>query len=259
MGRPKISRFFFSSPALFLCLSGCLLVEFWWWLKPRDTEMCAFGVLGLLCEAPADHQNSTRRKPRETQKERNGGGRGKKKSEILGCPAEGGPAEGKSGGRWSREVQTNNNHNNHDHNNAKPRTSGARRVAPRRVGPLSEGLGFGSLGFGLFGFRKFGQDTKTLKLAKVGLAKVGQHFKTLKLAKVGLAKVCHDRIHVNGLAKNELAQIGLAKVGHNRSRHLRCSRTSTPDHNSSAWFHWCCLCQVAVTSMSHSSMRGSNT
>ena len=30
------------------------------------------------------------------------------------------------------------------------------------------------LGFGLFGFRKFDQNTKTLKLAKVGLAKVGQ-------------------------------------------------------------------------------------
>ena len=40
---------------------------------------------------------------------------------------------------------------------------------------------FGSLRFGLFGFRKFGQNTKTLKLAKVGLAKVG------------LAKVGHDR------------------------------------------------------------------
>ena len=27
---------------------------------------------------------------------------------------------------------------------------------------------FGSLGFGLFGFRQFGQNTTTLKLAKVG-------------------------------------------------------------------------------------------
>ena len=36
--------------------------------------MCTFGVLGLSCEAPA--------------------GEGKKKSEILGGPAEGGPAEG---------------------------------------------------------------------------------------------------------------------------------------------------------------------
>ena len=38
--------------------------------------------------------------PRETQKERHGGGRVKKKSEILGGPAEGGPVEGGgSGGR----------------------------------------------------------------------------------------------------------------------------------------------------------------
>ena len=42
------------------------------------------------------HQNSTKRHPRETQKERNGGGRGRKKSEILGGPAEEGPAEGGS-------------------------------------------------------------------------------------------------------------------------------------------------------------------
>ena len=39
--------------ALFLSLSGCLLVEFWWCLKRRNPSMCAFGVLGLLCEAPA--------------------------------------------------------------------------------------------------------------------------------------------------------------------------------------------------------------
>ena len=56
--------------------------------------------------------------------------------------------------------------------------------------------------------RKIRQNTKTLKLAKVGLAKVGhdwpksvkklakvgQHSRTLKLAKVGLAKVGHVRL-----------------------------------------------------------------
>ena len=26
-------------------LSGCFLVEFWWYLKRRDAQMCAFGVL----------------------------------------------------------------------------------------------------------------------------------------------------------------------------------------------------------------------
>ena len=34
-----------------LSLEG-LLVEFWWCLKRRGAQMCAFGVLGLLCEAP---------------------------------------------------------------------------------------------------------------------------------------------------------------------------------------------------------------
>ena len=55
-GGPKISRFFFSLPPeiSFFCLSlGGLLVEFWWCLKRRDAQMCAFGVLWLSCEAPA--------------------------------------------------------------------------------------------------------------------------------------------------------------------------------------------------------------
>ena len=38
--------------SLFLCLSGCLLVEFWWCLKRRGPEMCTFGVLGLSCASP---------------------------------------------------------------------------------------------------------------------------------------------------------------------------------------------------------------
>ena len=38
---------------LFLSLSGCLLVDFWWCLKRRDRPMSTFGVLGLSCEAPA--------------------------------------------------------------------------------------------------------------------------------------------------------------------------------------------------------------
>ena len=35
--------------SLFLCLSGGLLVEFWWCLKRR---VCTFGVLGLSCASP---------------------------------------------------------------------------------------------------------------------------------------------------------------------------------------------------------------
>ena len=46
--------------------------------------MCAFGVLGLSCEAPAAPKAARERKKRE-----NGGGRGKKQREIFGGPAEG--------------------------------------------------------------------------------------------------------------------------------------------------------------------------
>ena len=65
-----------------------------------------------------------------------------------------------------------------------------------------------------FLFRNFGQNTKTLKLAKVGLAKVGQHIETLKLAKVGLGKV--RQAHNWPKSVKALAQVGLAKVGHDR-------------------------------------------
>ena len=53
---------------------------------------------------------------------------------------------------------------------------------------------FGLLGLGFLVFRKFGQNTETLKLAKVGLAKVGQAHNWPKSVKelAGLAKVGHD-------------------------------------------------------------------
>ena len=56
VGGPKFRSLFFPLPPhfrSFLCLSGCLLVEFRWCLKRRGPEMCTFGVLGLSCEAPA--------------------------------------------------------------------------------------------------------------------------------------------------------------------------------------------------------------
>ena len=56
VGGPKFRPFFFPSPApflVFLSLSGCLLVEFWWCFEAPGTQMCTFGVLGLSCEAPA--------------------------------------------------------------------------------------------------------------------------------------------------------------------------------------------------------------
>ena len=36
--------------SLFLCLSGCLLVEFWWCFEGRNPEMCTFGLSG--CRNP---------------------------------------------------------------------------------------------------------------------------------------------------------------------------------------------------------------
>ena len=69
--------------------------------------------------------NTTEIQREDTERQKKneiGAGEGKKKSEILGGPAERAPAEGApaeggsgvgwSGARWSRGVQTNNNHNN---------------------------------------------------------------------------------------------------------------------------------------------------
>ena len=111
----------FSSLSLFLCLSGCLLVEFWWcFWRPEPLNVHVW-VLGLSCETPAappdraawartrQPENSKRalrriktppkfheKTPRETQWERNGGGKGKKKREILGPPPFGAPPFGAS-------------------------------------------------------------------------------------------------------------------------------------------------------------------
>ena len=98
------------------------------------------------------------------------------------------------------------------------------KCGPKGSGPLSPGFrglglwGFGfrsqcrSLGFGLFGSRNFGQNTKTLKLAKVGLAKVGQAHNWPK--------------SVKELAKVDLAKVGWAKVGRDRktTSSLNCAR-----------------------------------
>ena len=93
---------------------------FSWCLEAPGRQMCTFEVLGLWCEAPGgpeaarvshdnpraqtctfegpglhkNHHNSSQKTPRERQKEQKWGGREKKKSEILGGPAEGGPEEG---------------------------------------------------------------------------------------------------------------------------------------------------------------------
>ena len=62
-GAQNFALFFFPLPpqnSFFSSLSGGLLVEFWWCLKRRDAQMCAFGVLGLSSEASAAPKESGR-------------------------------------------------------------------------------------------------------------------------------------------------------------------------------------------------------
>ena len=76
--RPKF-RSFFPSPTtifvLFLSLSGCFLVEFWFF-QGRSPQMCTFGVLGLSCEAPAAPKprgfHTTAREPKRVGRDRVG-------------------------------------------------------------------------------------------------------------------------------------------------------------------------------------------
>ena len=120
-GRPKISRFFSLSRhnCHSFCFSlGVFLVEFWlFFLKRWDPRMCTFGVLGLSCETPAalkppgfhstvgepiraffrfpEFENTTQIQREDTQRERqrtNMRWERDKQREILGAPAEGGPA-----------------------------------------------------------------------------------------------------------------------------------------------------------------------
>ena len=93
-----------------------------------------------------------REDPQERHKEeRKWDGRGEENSEILGCPADGGLAQG--GPNTQQHTTT-----------ITTTTRNPEEVEPE--GPQCSG--FWSLGFGLFGLRKFDPKTKTLKLAKVG-------------------------------------------------------------------------------------------
>ena len=155
--------------SFFSSLSGGFLVEFWWCLKRRGPEMCTFGVLGLSCASPGGpvwwgrrgftrqsesphvhisgprrfkhHQNSTRKPPEREEKNEFCGGREKKKSEILGGPAEGGPGKGGKGG---------------------PGKGGPGKGGPGKGGPGKGGPGKGGPGKGGPGGTEHDQ-TKTLK------------------------------------------------------------------------------------------------
>ena len=102
-GGPKNSLFF-SSPApvsFFFCLSGCLLVEFWWCFRRLEPSNVHVWALGLSCQAPSalrpprfhttarELQTSTFQDPgaSNTTKIR----RGKKKARNFGPPTLRGP------------------------------------------------------------------------------------------------------------------------------------------------------------------------
>ena len=63
-------RTFFPLPPLFILssLSWRSFVEFWWCFEGLDPEMCTFGVLGLLCEAPAGRSSAGRSSGGEVQR-----------------------------------------------------------------------------------------------------------------------------------------------------------------------------------------------
>ena len=109
-GEPKISRFVFPLPPPFRSFGvslGVFSCNFGGVLKRRGPQMCTFGVLGLSSEAPAAPKppgihtarepkrtyfrvsapqtpsKFNEKTPRETEKERNGGGRGKKRAKFL--------------------------------------------------------------------------------------------------------------------------------------------------------------------------------
>ena len=127
-GGPKISPFFFRLPSailLFLSVSGCLLVEFWWCLKRRSPQKCAFRVLGLSCEA-RNWWRETVKKSANFGRSRGGEGSGGGWSGRGRSGPEGGPPEGVRGEGVLRKVvkpmttpptrttTTNKHHTNHN-------------------------------------------------------------------------------------------------------------------------------------------------
>ena len=162
--------------------------------SPR-AQTCTFQGPGLQ----KHHQNSTR---------------GRKKSEILGGPAEGGPKKGGPGkggpggtehdqtktlkpphGNHETYTQTHNAHTN-IHTNTLTHKHTQTHTNTHKHTQTQVEVGLAKVGLAKVGLVKFGQSRIWPKSV---LAKFGHTTKTLTLAKLGLAKV------------------GLAKVFHNRN------------------------------------------
>ena len=171
---------FFPSPTTNFALFISLCVFSWsfggvW--KRRGRQMCTFGVLGLLCEAPAAPkppgfhttalENSTRKHTVRDKKSEIGGGTLKKKCEILGGPAEGGPPEGvlgrgrAQGGQTNHKKQqthskthTNTNNTNHNTTQHRQKWIGQNWLAKKWIGQ-SRQLPFRCFGFGVQDFRNW--------------------------------------------------------------------------------------------------------
>ena len=71
VGARNFALFFSLSPTgkfILSSLSGGFLVEFWWCLKRRDAQMCAFGVLWLSCGTPAAPPDRAAGVPHDNQR-----------------------------------------------------------------------------------------------------------------------------------------------------------------------------------------------
>ena len=139
VGGPKF-RAFFSSLAtisLFLCLSGCLLVEFWWCLKHWDprAQTCTFYF-------PA-FKNTTNIQREDTQRDRKRAKWWREREKIAKCcpfrrsrvQRRVGPAEGGSGKSKPTTTTTTPTHHQKWRVEAKPRRS----VAQKGEGGWGEG------------------------------------------------------------------------------------------------------------------------
>ena len=183
---------FFLSPSpkisFFLLSLGGLLVEFWWCLKRRGAPMCTFGLSGCGVKPPAAAPTNR--------------GANQQGHQPTGAPTNRGTNQQ---GHQPTGAPTNRGTNRHQQGHQQAPTGAPTGTNTRKFGktllhyfwptgaPTStKRHQQAPTGTNRHQHQKIWQNTKTLKLAKVGLAKVGQHSKILKLAKVGLAKVGHD-------------------------------------------------------------------